>query len=237
MSRLLCCAAMLLALLGAGMAAHAAPTDAPKVPDTLKQRIASCTACHGESGEGADNAFFPRLAGKPQGYLVRQLQDFRNGLRHYAIMEYTVRPLDDDYLREIAGYFAAQDVPYRTHPVPSMTAAQKARGEALVMQGDKARGVPACTACHGSNLTGVQPDIPGLIGLPYDYLSAQLGSWRTDTRRAAAPDCMATIVSHLSDADISAAAAYLASHPIPDDPHPQAAGSVTMPLRCGSVGS
>jgi cytochrome c553 len=237
MSRLLRRAAALLVLSGMCVAVHAAPGDAPAIPDTLKQRIASCTACHGESGEGADNAFFPRLAGKPQGYLLRQLQDFRNGVRHYAIMEYTVQPLDDDYLREIAGYFAAQDVPYRTHPIPTMTAAQTARGEELVTRGDKARGVPACTACHGTNLTGVEPAIPGLIGLPYDYLSAQLGSWRTDTRRAVAPDCMAAVVSRLSDADISAAAAYLAAHPIPDDPHPQPAGSVTMPLRCGSVGS
>jgi cytochrome c553 len=157
-------------------------------------------------------------------------------LRHYPVMEYTVQPLDDNYMREIANYFAAQDVPYSTHPIPPMAPSFLTRGEQLVTKGDPARKVPACSACHGSNLTGVQPDIPGLIGLPYDYLSAQLGSWRTNTRSTVAPDCMATIVSRLSDADISAAAAWLASHPIPADPHPQAAGSVTMPLHCGSAG-
>lgn len=210
--------------------------EAPQVPDTLVQRIAACTSCHGEHGEGGDNGFNPRLAGKPAGYLHRQMQDFQRGLRHYEIMEYMMAPLTDAYMREIAEYFAAQDVPYARHPVPATTPAAMARGEQLVTQGDAARGVPACMACHGPNLTGVQPDIPGLVGLPYDYISAQLGSWRTDTRRTVAPDCMATIVSRLSDADISAVSAWLAQRPVPADAHAEPPGSVKPPLRCGVLG-
>ncbi|MGF6709564.1 cytochrome c553 [Luteibacter sp. W1I16] len=217
-------------------AASAMATDSPAVPDTLVQRIAACTSCHGEHGEGGDNGFNPRLAGKPAGYLHRQMQDFQRGLRHYDIMEYTVAPLTDDYMREIAGYFAAQEVPYARHPVPAMTPAAMARGEQLVTKGDSARGIPPCMACHGPNLTGVQPDIPGLVGLPYDYISAQLGSWRTHTRSTVEPDCMATIVSRLSDADISAVSAWLAQRPVPVDAHAEPAGSVTPPLRCGVLG-
>ena len=91
-------------------------------------------------------------------------------------------------------------------------------------------------ACHGPNLTGVQPDIPGLVGLPYDYISAQLGSWRTNTRNTVAPDCMKTIVGHLSDADISAVSAWLAQRPVPADAHAEPEGSLTPPLRCGVLG-
>lgn len=206
------------------------------VPDTLAQRIAACTSCHGERGEGGDNGFNPRLAGKPAGYLHRQMQDFQRGLRHYPIMEHMVAPLTDDYMREIAAYFAAQEVPYATHPTPSMSAEAMARGERLATKGDPARGVPACMACHGPQLTGVQPDTPGLVGLPYDYVSAQLGSWRTDTRNTVAPDCMATVVSRLTDADISAVSAWLASRPVPADARAADAGSVTPPLRCGVLG-
>lgn len=212
-----------------------AAADAP-VPDTLLQRIAACTSCHGEHGEGGDNDFNPRLAGKPAGYLSRQMQDFQRGLRHYPLMEHQVANLSEPYMREIAEYFAAQDVPYATHPAPSMTAEAKARGERLATQGDPARGLPACMACHGPQLTGVQPDIPGLVGLPYDYLSAQLGSWRTNTRNTVAPDCMATIVSRLTDADISAISAWLATRPVPADARAASAGSVTPPLRCGVLG-
>ncbi|TCV94596.1 cytochrome c553 [Luteibacter rhizovicinus] len=229
------CSLRWLALAAIALSVAVQADDRP-VPDTLKQRIASCTSCHGEQGEGGDNGFNPRLAGKPAGYLVRQMQDFKLGLRHYPVMEYTVAPLTDDYMREIAEYFATQDVPYTQQKSPRLPASAMTRGEQLVTKGDPARNIPACSGCHGPRLTGMQPDIPGLVGLPYDYISAQLGSWRTQTRSTVAPDCMATITSHLSDADISAAAAWLSSLPIPDDTHPEPADSLTMPMHCGSVG-
>jgi cytochrome c553 len=221
---------------GALFATQAIAADTPPVPDTLVQRIAACTSCHGEHGEGGDNGFNPRLAGKPAGYLHRQMQDFQRGLRHYPIMEYTVSPLSDAYMREIADYFAAQEVPYTQHPVPPTSPAAMSRGEQLATRGDAARGVPACMACHGPNLTGVKPDIPGLVGLPYDYISAQLGSWRTNTRNTVAPDCMKAIVGRLSDADISAVSAWLAQRPVPADAHAEAEGSLTPPLACGVLG-
>lgn len=221
-------------LLGAQVRA----ADKLTVPDTLQQRIAVCTACHGTHGEGTPSSgFFPRLAGKPAGYLARQLKDFQNGLRKYAPMEYTVRQLSPAYMREIAEYFAAQQVPYAPSPVPRVTAETMRRGEQLVTKGDPARQVPACAACHGSQLTGVQPDIPGLVGLPYDYVSSQLGSWRTKTRATVAPDCMATIAGRLSASDISAVSAWLATRALPADMHAQPPGSVTPPLHCGVLGA
>ncbi|BFI96796.1 MAG: c-type cytochrome [Rhodanobacter sp.] len=230
---------MALALLPLPPAFAAVPASsssaaAPSVPDTLQQRIAACTACHGAHGEGSPGSgFFPRLAGKPAAYLARQLADFQAGLRQYAPMEYTVRGLSPDYLREIAGYFSAQQVPYARSPLPPLPAQTLQRGEQLVTQGDSARGVPACSRCHGSQLTGVQPDIPGLVGLPYDYISAQLGAWRTHTRATTAPDCMAEVASRLSESDITAVAAWVSSRALPADMHAQPAGSVRPPLRCG----
>ena len=44
--------------------------------------------------------------------------------------------------------------------------------------------IPACAACHGKTLTGMQPAIPGLVGLHSDYISAQVGAWRSGTRHA-----------------------------------------------------
>ncbi|MBD8873143.1 c-type cytochrome [Rhodanobacter sp. DHB23] len=217
----------------AGPAAASSPA-APSVPDTLQQRIAACVACHGTHGEGSPGSgFFPRLAGKPAGYLARQLADFQGGLRQYAPMEYTVRGLSPDYLREIAEYFAAQQVPYARSPLPPVPAQALRRGEQLVTQGDAARGVPACARCHGSQLTGVRPDIPGLVGLPYDYVSAQLGAWRTHTRATVAPDCMAEVAGRLSTSDITAVSAWLSSRELPADMHAQEAGSVQPPLHCG----
>lgn len=231
-----CLLALALPALQPALAATPAVASSapPPVPDTLRQRIAACTACHGIHGEGASGSgFFPRLAGKPAAYLARQLADFQAGLRHYAPMEYAVRGLRPAYLREIADYFAAQQVPYARSPLPRLPARTLQRGEQLVMQGDPARGVPACSRCHGSQLTGVQPDIPGLVGLPYDYISAQLGAWRTRTRASVAPDCMAEVADRLGESDITAVAAWLSSRELPADMHAQPAGSVRPPLRCG----
>ncbi|HZX70632.1 MAG TPA: cytochrome c4 [Rhodanobacter sp.] len=222
--------------MGIGTASRA--TEVPHIPDTLQQRIAACTSCHGVHGQGLPRSgYFPRLAGKPAGYLVRQMQDFQNGLRKYAPMEYTVRQLPLAYMREIAEYFAAQQVPYQRSPVPNVSAATLQRGNELIEKGDAARRIPPCSSCHGRQLTGVQPSTPGLVGLPYDYISAQLGSWRTHTRATVAPDCMATVANRLAPSDITAVAVALATRELPADIHPQPAGSVKPPLPCGVLGA
>jgi cytochrome c553 len=231
-----CLAPALLAAAVFTTAVRAA--DGPAVPDTLKQRIAACTACHGEHGQGTpESGFFPRLAGKPAGYLARQIRNFQDGLRKYAPMEYTVRGLSPEYAHEIAEYFATQQVPYERSPLPRISDAMLRRGQALATQGDGTRKIPACAACHGAQLTGVEPDIPGLVGLPYDYISAQLGSWRTHTRAMVAPDCMATVANRLSEADITAVSAWLATREVPAGTHAQPPGSVTPPLACGVLGA
>jgi cytochrome c553 len=224
-------------LLACMVVAGFARADQATVPDTLQQRIAACTACHGTHGEGSPGSgFFPRLAGKPAGYLALQIQNFQRGLRHYAPMEYTVRRLSPAYIQEIAGYFSAQEVPYQRAPVPDLAPSLLQRGQQLVSMGDPALKVPPCQACHGKALTGTEPSVPGLVGLPYDYISSQLGSWRTGTRASKAPDCMAMIANRLAPVDITAVAAWLASHEVPADTHPQPAGSITPPLRCGVLG-
>lgn len=226
--------ALLAVLLMSCMVARAADGS---VPDTLRQRIAACTSCHGEHGEGGANGFNPRIAGKPSEYLFRQLVNFREGRRDYPVMEYMVRALPDAYLHEIADYFAGQHAAYPARHPPQLPDELRARGRQLVRHGDAALRIPPCQACHGVRLTGLEPGVPGLVGLPYDYLSAQLGAWRTHTRGAAAPDCMAQVAGRLRQADITAVAAWLASQPVPGDASPMPADSRPQPppMRCGSM--
>ena len=75
--------------------------------------------------------------------------------------------------------------------------------------GDPQRGVPACAGCHGPTLGGMEPAIPGLLGLRASYISAQLGGWRYGTRTAASPDCMQIIAGLLTEDDVKAVAAFL----------------------------
>ena len=224
--------ASLLALLGAVASAVAAP---PKVEDTIAQRVQACTECHGQSGRAASDGYYPRIAGKPAGYLYNQLLNFRDGRRRYALMTTLIDPLSDDYLREIADYFGALDLPYPPHQPVTAPADVLQRGEQLVLRGDAARQLPSCVQCHGQAMTGVAPAIPGLLGLPVDYLIGQLGAWKIGNRRAATPDCMAQIVQRMGPQDIGAAARWLAAQPVPAQSKPASALPQALPIPCGVV--
>jgi cytochrome c553 len=203
-------------------------------PDTMAARVQACTPCHGDQGEGTGNPEFPRLAGKPAGYLFNQLAAFRAGRRHYSPMNYLLEYLPDAYLHAIADYFAAQRPPLPEPPVPIVSQEVLAHGRSLVTNGDAGRGLPACALCHNPNFTGMEPAIPGLIGLQASYISAQLGAWRYGTRTATAPDCMQIVAGLLTEADVTAVAAWLSSLKAPADPAPVPRGSLKTPLPCGS---
>jgi cytochrome c553 len=226
-------AAILLFLSAVSAGVPAARAQA--VPDTMARRTMACTGCHGEQGRATSDGYFPRIAGKPAGYLYNQLVNFREGRRSYPMMVYMVNNLSDDYLREMAEYFSGLHPPYLPPQPLQVPAALLARGRQLALEGDQGRNVPACIACHGDALTGVAPAVPGLIGLPRDYLSGQFGAWKNGTRHAAQPDCMAELAGRLSVDDISAVSAWLSLQPAPANALPQAAAAKAPPLECGST--
>ena len=225
---------LLAAALFCGSILAGAPAAALTVPDDMAQRMQACFACHGKEGRATNQGFFPRIAGKPAGYLYNQLVNFREGRRKNATMAYLVDHMSDAYLREIAGYFAGLDLPYPPPQTTGAPAAVLARGEQLVRHGDPQRGIPACSQCHGTAMTGVNPAMPGLLGLPRDYVLAQFGAWRTGERRAAQPDCMAEVARRLSLEDVTAAAVWLSSQPVGAGPAPAGSLQARLPLDCGS---
>lgn len=220
--------------LAAGTALAAAPFE-----DTIAQRTMACTACHGPQGRAAPDGYYPRLAGKPVGYLYNQLLNFREGRRHYGLMTQLIDPLSDAYLLEIAQYFSSLDVPYPAPAANTSPPALLQHGQRLVMQGDATRNLPACVQCHGQAMTGVAPNVPGLLGLPRDYLNAQLGAWKAGQRRAHAPDCMGAVVSRLSLEDINAVASWVAAQPVPTNSHPAQTRPLLAPgavaIECGNA--
>ena len=224
-----CAAALAAGLFFATTAAQATGTT------DLSDRLAACTACHGKEGRTINAEYLPRIAGKPAGYLYNQLLNFRDGRRNNAAMSHLLQPLSDTYLREIAAYFSALDLPYPQPAVTRATADELRHGETLVLRGDGERKLPACSQCHGTPLTGVTPAIPGLLGLPAAYMSAQLGAWRAGQRKAQTPDCMGEMAKSLTQADINAVAAWLAAQPMPSSSKPITALPTPLPLKCGGV--
>jgi len=222
------------AAAGASVQAQSEAVPAFKEVDSIEARVQGCVTCHGQSGQGTNNGYFPRIAGKPAGYLYNQLVAFRDGNRRYPPMNYLVAYLPDNYLKEIAEHFAKQRPPFAAKEAATAEAATTTRGQSLVMAGDASKGIPACIACHGAGLTGMEPGIPGLVGLRATYIVAQLTRWRVGERHAAEPDCMKRVAARLTDADITAAAAWLAQQAPPQNPSPESSNLVRMPLACGS---
>lgn len=228
------CRYLLLLLLSLGSASQAA---APESAD-LTDRLAACNACHGARGEGmTGSVYYPHLAGKPAQYLFRQLRAFRDGGRNYPQMGWLMRNMDDAYLQAIAQHFAT--MPPRTRapgePLNSVDAALAQRARELIEHGDAARRIPACTACHGADLAGLEPAIPGLVGLPEEYVVAQFGGWRAGVRTAQAPDCMAGIARALDPGEIRAIATWLSVQAHDEPQRPAAAGSFLPPLTCADL--
>jgi cytochrome c553 len=205
------------------------------VADTMEERVRTCTVCHGSTTQVSTDGFSPRIAGKPAGYLFNQLVSFRDGRRTYAPMVYLVQYMTDDYLREIAAHFAQLDLPYPPPEAAPLTTEAANRARLIVEHGDPARDVPACRDCHGATLTGVEPAVPALLGLPRHYMNAQFGAWRGGKLRSIAPDCMAEVARRLAAEDVPALTAWLASQPVPSGMKPEPARTRELPLQCGSV--
>lgn len=105
-------------------------------PDNIETRMRARAPCHGVQGQGTHDDYFPRLAGKPAGYLYNQLAAFRSGRRHYSPMNYLLEYQNDDYLEAIAEYFAGQNPPFLPHQAAASSSAVLAQGEALATHGD-----------------------------------------------------------------------------------------------------
>jgi cytochrome c553 len=209
--------------------AHAAQ---PQVTDTMSQRMQACTVCHGKQGVASNQAYFPRIAGKPATYLYNQLINFRDQRRHNVAMSHLLENMSDAYLQEIARYFSALDLPYAPPQTHDAAPELLAKGEQLVLHGDELRGIPACIACHGAAMTGRLPATPGLLGLPRDYVVAQIGGWKTGARKAGAPDCMAHVARRLTTDDVYAVSNWLSSQPVKQGGHPAAASRQTTAFVC-----
>jgi cytochrome c553 len=212
-----------------------ASSAVPQVENSMAQRVQACTGCHGKQGRAAADGYYPRIAGKPAGYLYNQLLNFRDGRRQYKPMTQLIDPLSDAYLQEMAAHFAALDLPYPWPQAATAPAETLRRGEALALRGDSSRNIPACVQCHGQALTGLAPAIPGLLGLPRDYVNAQLGAWQAGSRHARSPDCMAKVAQALTPDDVGALSQWLAAQPLPPQAKAVSALAAPLPLPCGGV--
>jgi len=191
-------------------AVSAAPAFAAGDAAAGKALYGTCAACHGANAEGNKAMNAPKLAGQGEWYLVRQLANFKGGIRGTSANDTygkTMGPMammlaDDNAMANVAAYIASLPV---SHP-------------AATVQGDAAAGKTGyamCSACHGADGRGNPAmNAPTLAGQSDFYLVTQLKNFKSGARGAHAKDSygmqMASMAKMMADdAAINNVVAYI----------------------------
>jgi len=172
----------------------------------------ACVTCHGLEGEG-DGQLSPRLAGLDAGYIARQLEFFSAGYRRHPQMVWIADQLDWPARQEVAFHYAGLTVPAAARAQTLPAAACSAPITQLYHEGDPARGIQACAACHGDDGAGVGEGNPPLAAQPAAYLAEQLHKWRKGERYGDPLDSMTHVSRLLAEQEIDPLAAYAAHLP------------------------
>jgi cytochrome c553 len=90
------------------LAAAVSATDALAAGDVAagRRKALQCQACHGLDGL-SKLPEAPHLAGQPEPYLVKSLNDYRTGVRKHETMTIAVQSLNDQDVADLAAYYAA----------------------------------------------------------------------------------------------------------------------------------
>ncbi|GLQ98607.1 c-type cytochrome [Dyella mobilis] len=185
---------------------------------TLAQRgnghgAAPCMACHAPNGGGMAAAGFPRLAGLPDAYLRKQLEDFANGSRANATMQPVAQSLSDDERDAVADYYSKLPVPAQV-PAPPLKNDVAQSGQMLATRGRWSENLPACEQCHGPGGIGVGDHFPPLVGQSATYIANELHAWQGGSRHNDPLQLMQHVAANLSDADITAISTWYAAQPM-----------------------
>lgn len=206
-TRKLARAATILLALGS-TAALAAPADMERG----KQLAQTCVACHGAEGAGMATGNFARLNILTAEHMLKQLQDLKSGARKSPVMMPFVAGLDEQQMRDVSAWFAAQT---GAPPAPPTADAElMTLGEQLANRGDWDRYIPACHSCHGPKNQGVGDVFPALAGQHAGYIESQLNAWRDGSRDNDPLHLMLAVAERMNDTDVKAVAAWLAAQPV-----------------------
>jgi cytochrome c553 len=177
-------------------------------------KAAVCTACHGLNGNSV-NPEWPVIAGQNANYVSDQIMRIKTGMRTGPLMQPMVKDLTEQDIADLAAFFSTQ-TPSGHEADPSYWKA----GQRLYRSGDAARGIPACSSCHGPLGRGnPAAGYPALQAQYAVYTMKQLDSYASGTRytkdaagksqaTANAP-IMATIAARLTAEDRRNIASYI----------------------------
>ncbi len=197
----------LLATFAFGAAAQQAQPDLAKGEAIANQVCIACHAVDGSRGLPAN----PILQGQHPAYLVKQLKEFKAGVRKNPIMEGFAAALSDEDMRNVSAFYATK----QAKPGFATEKDLIGLGEQIYRGGIADRNIAACAGCHSPNGAGVPSQYPRLGGQHADYTDAQLKAFRNGANgvpegaRINSPQ-MNDIAAKMNDREIRAVADYIA---------------------------
>lgn len=159
-----------------------------------------CGGCHGLRGV-PDNRRIPVLAGQRAPYAYKTLLDYRNQRLSDGpgeVMVGMAQALSDQQAADLATWLAGLP---RPAPSPEAAAAPD------VVDGDPARLIPPCEACHGSHGEGWDLQ-PAIRGQNRDFLAEALNRFKSGQRANDIHDGMGQFARKLTDTEIRAIAEH-----------------------------
>lgn len=196
MNRLLISAIAAVSLTA--VSAHAGDAAVGKSKSTV------CAACHMADGNSV-NPLWPKLAGQHQGYLVKQLKEFKAAVRQDPIMMGQVAALSEEDMDNLAAYFSGQELK-GGEADPKLVEA----GRLLYTVGNAKTGVAPCASCHTPTGAGnPAANFPVIAGQHAVYAEKQLKAFRDGARANDANNMMRDVAGKMSDEEIQAVASYI----------------------------
>lgn len=202
-------------LLGVGLVAGQA-VAVEGDPERGETAAGACVSCHQADGSGMNvpgGESWPRLAGLPSQYIAKQLYDFKEGRRQSMTMMPFASMLNDQQIADVAAYYSQMPV---TQAQGGDDAGQALldRGEQLALLGDWSEYIVSCKSCHGPRNEGAGGTFPGIASQHAGYIETQLRAWQAGERDNDPNNLMGAIAKRLSDDDIRAVSAWLASQSV-----------------------
>jgi cytochrome c553 len=174
-------------------------------PQAGSELVATCAGCHGADGNSVVGQW-PTLAGQRESYTLAQLIHVQKGERMIESMMGLLDNYSEDQLRDIAAFYAAQEV-----KVGQADSINFELGQRIYRAGNLSNGVPACTGCHGPQGKGVESaGYPMLSGQKAEYVVTSLVAYKNGERvHSSNAKIMQGIAARLTTEEIRAVANYV----------------------------
>lgn len=186
--------------------------SAPLLADTAigEQVFKHCKQCHGAKGQGGSDGKYPRIAGLPQSYLEKQLNDFKQRKRSNKPMVPVFKNwrFNKDVIASVAAH--VNQFPTDALEIP----AYQATTEVLEQFDSKEHFLEVgeelfqdCVQCHGEDARGKKDkESPPLVKQYPNYLRKQIGDFAVGNREHEHSE---TMFGELDPDEIEAILAYI----------------------------